>query len=151
MLKSFDGAMSILEHQDSDKPITIVISSVGGDTYSALAIVGRIRSSSCTVFTHCQGYCLSAAVVIYAAGIHRTADRYSTFMLHPFSYDARGKSTDHKAMAKQVQKEEEIYCEILEENTRTSKEIWLKILRARHDSYFRSTELVAHNLVQEIT
>src|SRR4051812_7142651 len=62
-----DAAMSEFEAQSS-KPVTIKISSQGGNVYDALAIVGRLKRSKCMIVTEGYGSIMSAATLIFASG-----------------------------------------------------------------------------------
>ena len=78
------------------EPIKLIINSLGGEVYSGLALVDVIDSSQTPIHTICHGSAMSMALIIYAAGHHRLASKYATFMYHEASYGSDGKLTYHK-------------------------------------------------------
>lgn len=90
ILKAFDE----FEKGENPTPVRIEISSYGGSVYDMLAIVGRIRSSSCHVITRGFGKIMSAATLILASGDERFMDQNSWLMIHELSDRIRGKLGD---------------------------------------------------------
>ena len=79
-----DAALSELE-RSSKKTITIKINSPGGSVYDALAMIGRLNSSSCRIVTEAYGHVMSAATLLLAAGKKRRMSKYCVFMAHQMS------------------------------------------------------------------
>ena len=64
----FDAALSEME-RDSKRTVTIRINSPGGSVYDALAIIGRLTSSSCHIVTEGYGHVMSAATLLLALSL----------------------------------------------------------------------------------
>jgi ATP-dependent Clp protease protease subunit len=60
--------MLVLEHEDSDAPISIYINSPGGDMTGLFAIYDVMQYVRCDVQTICMGMAASAAAVLLASG-----------------------------------------------------------------------------------
>jgi ATP-dependent protease ClpP protease subunit len=80
----FEAQISaIFEHGGSERPITLVIDSPGGDVHSCLGMVDIIRNLPCKVNTVATGIAASAAMVLFAAGNGtRKMSKHSFLMYH---------------------------------------------------------------------
>ena len=76
----FDYAMTIME-KSSNEDIILRINCPGGECYEALAIVGRMKASSCIIKTEAFGHAMSAATLILMAGDYRKMSKYCIPML----------------------------------------------------------------------
>lgn len=72
----------VLEHQNAEEPITLLISSPGGDVYAGLALIDTMQGLSCPVNTVAMGMVASMASVILAAGTHRSAYPHAYVLIH---------------------------------------------------------------------
>jgi ATP-dependent Clp protease protease subunit len=72
------------------KPITLVISSYGGDVYSGLALIGAIEMSKTPVITVALGKAMSMGLFIFLAGHIRITHRFTKFMWHEVSTGVEG-------------------------------------------------------------
>jgi ATP-dependent Clp protease protease subunit len=80
---STDFLEGLLELQQiPHMPIQVLINSVGGDIYEAMAIYEAISLSRCKVNGLVLGVCMSAAGLILQACTKRFISRNSIFMLH---------------------------------------------------------------------
>jgi hypothetical protein len=68
--------------EDNALPIFIIINSRGGDVYSGLAIIDKIKDSPVPIITHIQGRAMSMAAEIAYSGTYRTATQNSFTLLH---------------------------------------------------------------------
>lgn len=68
----------------NDKPITLLVNSMGGDAYSGFAIANCLLSLRSTVRTVCVGAAMSAGLDIFVAGTmgHRYSCQMAMFMVH---------------------------------------------------------------------
>ena len=90
------------------EPIKLIINSFGGELYSGLALVDVIDNSLTPVYTICHGSAMSMALIVYAAGHHRIASKYATFMYHEASYGSEGKLAHHKQELKETERTDKI-------------------------------------------
>lgn len=75
-------ALLALERQNAEEPVTLLISSPGGDVYAGLALIDAMRGLSCPVNTVASGMVASMAAVILAAGSHRSAYPHAYILIH---------------------------------------------------------------------
>jgi ATP-dependent protease ClpP protease subunit len=81
-----------------DKPVTLFLSSVGGNVYAGLALVSTItslRRLGREVNVHIEGVAMSMASVIAQVANHRTMEASSFFLLHEVWYRTSGRVSDH--------------------------------------------------------
>jgi len=124
----FDSRMTILEKLNR-KAITIKINSYGGDVYSAMAIVARLKEASQRgIKIHTKGYgkIMSASTAILAAGDKRSMSKLVDFMHHEASYSVEGKHSEIQHEVKMSQNLSEKWCHLMYELTGTSKAYWVK-------------------------
>ncbi len=71
-----------LENKDPETPITLMISSPGGDVYAGLALCDVMADLECSVKTVALGMVASIATVILACGDERAAYPHTHIMIH---------------------------------------------------------------------
>lgn len=144
-----DSALTIME-ASSKKTVTIKINSIGGETYAAMAIVGRIKESTCHIVTKGYGAIMSAATLILTSGHRRKLSRYAWFMWHEMSFGLdETRLSNHKAYLVQAMKEEKQWASFMAESTKKSKEFWRKH-GIGHDAYFTAEELLEYGVIDEL-
>jgi ATP-dependent protease ClpP protease subunit len=148
MFDILDGAMSIME-AESKKAITIRIKSVGGDVYSTLALVGRLKSSKCKIITEGYGEVMSAAVLVLACGEKRRISKYAFFMHHEASYEVEGRHSANKNTVAQMEKEEKQWAKWMASFSKKDEKFWLT-KGITFDAYFTPEELLKMGVVDEI-
>lgn len=145
-----DAAMTIME-KDNNKQITVRINSYGGEIYSALAIVGRLKKNKgIQVVTEGYGKIMSAATLILACGDKRKISRFSWLMHHESNYSLDDdRHSNHKHFLRQMEKEDDKWCEFMEQFTNKDKNFWKKVGVGK-DRYFDPDELLDIGVVDEI-
>lgn len=97
------------------KPIQLHIQSFGGSVYDMWALIDVIEASTTPIITFCNGYCMSAAALIFLSGHYRCMYKHSAIMFHQVSSFTFGKVQDltihqdvledmHKDMIKYIKK-----------------------------------------------
>ena len=148
MFKFVDGALNILEQQ-SREGITIKISSFGGDCYAALAIISRMKKSTCNVHTEAHGCVMSAATLILAAGKKRSMSEYATFMFHETAYEVGGRHSEVQAWVANFEREERTWSDIMEKLTGTDSNYWLEL--GKHtDKFLTPQELLDKGVIDKV-
>jgi ATP-dependent Clp endopeptidase proteolytic subunit ClpP len=148
MFDIIDAALTIME-AESGKGITLRLNSPGGDTYEAMAVIGRLRRSKCNITIEGYGHIMSAATLILASGFKRKIDKNAQFMWHSAFYGVEGKHTEIKAVVKQVEKEEKIWAEEMAKLTNKTTKFWLE--KGIHIDYYIDAEtLLKYGVVDEI-
>lgn len=148
MLKHVDACLGLLEHQNS-KHITIKLSSLGGECYSALAIVSVLKKSKCKVHIEAHGAIMSAATLILAAGDKRSISRYASFMLHESSYTVGGRHSEVQAWVEQFEKEEDVWAAWMSKLSGTDQDYW-KNLGKHVDKFLTPEQLKELGVVDSI-
>lgn len=74
--------------KDGATAILLLISSNGGDLGAAITLFNYLQGLTIKVHTHNLGRVSSAAVPVYLGGTIRTAEDYSTFLIHPVRFQA---------------------------------------------------------------
>ena len=128
-------------------PITIEISSYGGDTDCGSAIIHRMdemKNMGIEVNTHAH-FCYSMAFIIYVNGMKRTGDKLSKFMNHGSASFNRGYVEEQRASVEFSTKCDEQFEQIIYDNTNMPKE---RVERARlcYD-WFGYNEAVEMNVI----
>ena len=146
----------IYEINDEDRkrqtvePIKLIINSFGGEVFSGLALIDVIDSSQTPIHTICHGTAMSMALIIYAAGHHRIASKYSTFMYHEAAYELNGKVAFHKQELKETERVDKICDAYLISKTKLTQ----KVLQPHRDRlaewYFDVKVAQKYGLVDEI-
>lgn len=148
MLKHVDACLNILENQ-SGKSVTMKISSMGGSSYDAVAIVSRMQSSKCKVHTEAHGCVMSAATLILAAGKKRSMSQYATFMFHESSYTVSGRHSENKAWVAQFDAEEQVWAEQMSKLSQKDQEYWAEL--GKHtDKFLTPSELLESGVIDRI-
>lgn len=129
-------------------PINVLINSQGGEEHVGRAIAGFIKASGRDVNTYGFGDIHSAAVIIFAAGQSRKLSKASSIMVHESSTEVEGNSSTIKAVAKQMESDEQFWCTLLQEYTGTDAKIWLKL--HNDETYLRPEEALKLNLATEL-
>lgn len=118
----FVEQISMFEHISLD-PITVFITSYGGDLYSALMMVDLMKSSPCPITTISAGKCMSAATLLQAAG--DKGSRYITkntrVMIHNVSSGLMGDVGSLNTEMDELNINQESYINLLSEYTGQSK------------------------------
>ena len=132
------------------EPIKLIINSFGGELYSGLALVDVIDNSQTPIYTVCHGSAMSMALIVYAAGHHRLASKYATFMYHEASYGSDGKLTYHKQELKETDRTDKICDEYLLSKTKITPKQLKDIRDKRGEWYFNIEVGKQYGLVDEI-
>jgi ATP-dependent Clp protease protease subunit len=134
-------------HED---PITIQITSGGGDVYSGLAIIDAINTAKCDIYIRAIGLNASMAIPIIASGRQRIATENAIFMYHGASaglpYD---KLPSIESDIKHIKKLNSRLDRLMAKYTDKPYIFWNKI--GKHmDHFFDAEEAMEYGLVDTI-
>lgn len=147
--EDFDIQLTELEKQNPRKSVTVRINSPGGSVYDALAIVGRMKASSCRIITEGFGHIMSAATMVLAAGDKRKISKFAHFMHHKSSYMLGG---DHDSIVEEVaqmEKEEKLWSMWMSEMSNKSERFWYNSAKKKN-FYMNAQEALEIGVVDEI-
>ena len=123
----------------SDEPIDLWVSSVGGDVDEAFGLVDVMQLVDVPIHTVAWGKCLSAAPMLVAAGKPgmRLATKNTWFMLHPVRAGLdEASSLDMRTYGDILEQSMQRYVDLLTEHSMMPKRHWSNLMRARTDRYF---------------
>ena len=80
----------------SERRIYVYIHSNGGDVFAGLSAMNHLRTCPCKVTTIVDGFCASAATLMYLGGDERLMMNYSQFLVHQLTTGFFGKYCDLK-------------------------------------------------------
>lgn len=108
-------ARYIHSRSPKNQPLLIFINSGGGDVDFAISIIEEIKSISRDreVYTIGTGQVMSAAIFILAAGSKRYGCEYTSYMMHPFSYEPHTESVIHEQFKEQVLHTDKVYNNLI--------------------------------------
>jgi ATP-dependent Clp protease protease subunit len=132
------------------EPIKLIINSPGGEVYGGLALIDVIDNSQTPIHTICHGQAMSMALIVFAAGHHRTASKFATFMYHESWYGLEGKVTVHKQEIQEVDRTEKICDAYLIDKTKFTPKILKSVKDKQGEWYFNVTTAQKYGLVDEI-
>lgn len=149
MFRKFDAALTMLE-DGSRKAITVRLNSEGGYPSEALAIVGRMKASTCQIIVEGYGQVSSAATIILAAGKKRRMSEFCQFMTHQSSYGAEGKHKDLREVVERAEVEEQIWADCMAKFSNETATYWLDLHNTGKDNYLSASECLQLGVVDEI-
>lgn len=149
MFDIIDAALTIMETESPKKKVTLKLHSPGGNTYEAIAVIARLRKSSCYIAIEGYGHIMSAATLILASAKSRKLDKMAQFMWHEASYGAEGRHSEMKALVAQVEKEEKTWAKAMADLTGKTEKFWLE--KGVHIDYYLDAEtLLKYGVIDEI-
>jgi ATP-dependent Clp protease protease subunit len=149
MFKRVDAGLTMLE-DGSRKSITLRINSEGGTPEDALAIVGRMRGSTCKIITEAYGDCSSAATMVFVAGHKRRMSEFCRFMTHQSSYELVGTHAQISSYVVQAEKEEKIWASLLGRFTKFPAEHWYELHKAGKDIFIVPDDCLKYGITDEV-
>lgn len=91
-----DESNNLVDSKLCDRqPIHLHIQSGGGNVSDAYALIDTILNSETPVYTFCDGYTYSAAVLVYLAGEKRYASKHSWFLIHNITSTLKNLTTQN--------------------------------------------------------
>lgn len=134
---SITEAMRAIEimTRTNKEPITIKVSSFGGDPYIAFGFYDYIKSlTDIHVTTECIGMAMSAGTIIFLAGDERKMTPNSTLMFHTVSSGVHGKTFEIKTEAIECDRILERMCIIYADESNLTKAQWKR--KIKHEDVF---------------
>lgn len=149
---TFIKNIRLLDHI-SDKDITVLMNTIGGDVHLGLAIYDAIRECQSNVIIHCVANCWSAGAIILQAGDVRKISKNATVMLHVGNSDISDHSENFKRWAKEHERLGQVFEDILYEKMREKKSDFRKSQLKKmlmFDTILVADQAVVLGLVDEV-
>lgn len=124
-------AVMLMEFYSYDEPITLRISTYGGDIYHAFALYDTLQDSPCPIHTYGSGPIMSAGLLLLLAGDVRDCSDNSRIMAHEASessWDSRKTSELENDLAAQKDIESAM-LDVFEEKTSHTRRWWAKTIK----------------------
>lgn len=141
-----------LERADEEKPITLYISSPGGEVTSGLAVYDYIRMMKSKVITVCIGTAASMGAILFLAGDERKMLPHTKIMIHDPSYGNASmggmKPLEIRDRLDGLMQSRKILAEIIAERSGMNlKKVYEK---TRRDSFLNAKEAIKIGIATEI-
>lgn len=140
--------LTILDHQDPDRPICIIMNSPGGSVYDGLAIYDAIKETKCPVVIKCYGWCMSMATWILQAATARLVSPNCTLMVHVGSDGFSGHTNDFIRWGKEAERLNKLMFETYAERSGKPPKYWEKV--CANDTFMTAQEAVNVGLADRI-
>ncbi len=124
--KRFARHMELLKAVNNE-PITIHLTTSGGDVYAMLAMMDYLQQCTIPITMFALGEISSAGIPIFACADLRITGPFTRFMIHPLSYQVNhSKIQDHKAEMQSVVALEKQVNQYLAKRTNKNYIWWAK-------------------------
>ena len=139
-----------LQRCDADAPVTLYISSPGGEVQSGLALYDVMQAVSCPVRTVCLGMAASMAALLFIAGDERQMLPHSRVMIHDplIGGGVGGSALSVKARADDLMRIRDITAGVIARHTGMPLERVFELTAS--DTYFEAEEAVEAGLADRI-
>jgi len=142
--------LTFMEADDTEKPITVIINTPGGEAYSGLGLYDALRFARSPIRAIVNGLCASAGILVLLAAEpeNRFSLPNSRFMIHQPSGGARGSSSDIQIEAIEIKKLRSVYFDIIGKSC--GKEGVKVQGDADRNLWFGSEEAVEYGLISKV-
>ena len=131
-------------------PITLNLSTFGGDVYSGFGLCDSIRMSETRVKIICYGKVMSMGIPILLSGHYRAAHKNTTFMLHDVSSCTWGKTREMEECIEQNKILREKMIDYICSRTKFPRKKLTDIIDKKQDFYFSAEEALKWKFIDEI-
>lgn len=131
------------------EPITLFVSSPGGDVYSGFALIDVIRNSTTPVHTVALGGAMSMGMLIYTVGHKRFVGEYSTLMFHDVSSAVADKLEGIEDRVKELKRIQAMICTVVTNHSKVSLPHLATKLSRREDWYISAQEAIECGLADD--
>jgi len=131
-------------------PISILISTNGGQLKAAKFLINLINGSKTPINTVCISNTYSAGGLILVSGHKRYMYKNSIFHIHDLSSGTFGKLTDMEEMLKDIKIYRKWMEEIYDERSRIPKNIMDDIMNNKREVVFNFKQCLKYHIVDDI-
>lgn len=140
----------VLLDDDSDKEITLYLSSFGGCAYESFGLYDVIRSCRCHIVGLAYGKCMSAGPLVLRACDDALALPTTQFMHHEMSYDADGGLATHKVEIEHSTSMEKLRMRLLAKHAKVSAASLAAMARTGKNKYFDAEQALKWGIIDGI-
>lgn len=131
-------------------PIHLYVQSFGGSITDMWALIDIIESSITPIITHCSGYCMSAAALIFIAGHYRCMHKHSSIMFHQMFVGTFAKFLDFNLEQKQFDNMHKDFIKFIKKHTKLKKKFFHKMVDLKRDMYLNAKQCLKYGVCDEI-
>lgn len=132
------------------KPLSIYITSYGGDAYSGWGVVSAIENSKTPIHTYCESFAMSMGLPIFLAGHVKYYGRYATLLYHELRGGASGTRQEVKRLDKEYDRLQKIYDDYIISKTAVTQEILDDHQERVSDWYIGLDEATKYKMYDEL-
>lgn len=131
-------------------PIHLYVQSFGGSITDMWALIDIIESSITPIITHCSGYCMSTAALIFIAGHYRCMHKHSSIMFHQMFVGTFAKFLDFNLEQKQFDNMHKDFIKFIKKHTKLKKKFFHKMVDLKRDMYLNAKQCLKYGVCDEI-
>lgn len=132
------------------RPIELHVQSFGGSIYDMWSLIDVIESSNTPIITFCNGYCMSAAALIFLAGHYRVMYKHSAIMFHQLSSMTFGKMNDLIIEQTQTKNLHKDMIKYIKKKTNLKKKFYKKYDKNKENIYMDSKKCLKFGVCDEV-
>lgn len=132
------------------RPIELHVQSFGGSIYDMWSLIDVIESSNTPIITFCNGYCMSAAALIFLAGHYRVMYKHSAIMFHQLSSMTFGKMNDLIIEQTQTENLHKDMIKYIKKKTNLKKKFYKKYDENKENIYMDSKKCLKFGVCDEV-
>ena len=131
-------------------PITLNLSTFGGDVYSGFGLCDSIRMSETSIKIICYGKVMSTGIPVLLSGHYRAAHKNTIFMIHDVSCCDCGKLHELEEYVEQNKILREKMIEYICSRTKFPRKKLVDIIDKKQDFYFNAEDALKWKFIDEI-
>lgn len=131
-------------------PITINLSTIGGDVLTGLGLCDSIRMSETYVKCVCYGKVISMGIPILLSAKYKVAHKNTTFMIHDLSSGYYGKVSGAEESLNEVKRLQKLMIDYICENSKFPRKKLQQIIDRKQDYWFTAEEALKYKIIDEI-
>ena len=132
------------------KPVTVILSTYGGDAYCALTLYEALRTCMCPIHVFVSGYCMSGGFIFICGADLVTATKNTRFMYHQLSTCAFGTLADIESTVVEDKVLQDTLDKIITENSSIKQKQLDKVNNRKEDWYMSAKEAASLGLVDKV-
>jgi ATP-dependent Clp protease protease subunit len=142
----------LMEGTATKQPVSLYMSSFGGDMYEMFALYDILRTVECEIHTFAYGKCMSATPLLLACGEigHRWCSPNCWFMIHDSWGFAAGSTQRVVAEVDHWKDMNNKWAELLGKETKKAKKFWIDKCTLPKDYFFNSDKAIAWGVADHI-
>lgn len=156
LVEDFVTDLHLIMLQDSNEPITIIISSGGGEFEPAIACmraIGEAQKNGLAVIGKVYGHAQSAAFLILQCCDVRVMGKFCILMAHGITWGSHGDLKDAEAESKLINFWKDEFAGLVASRCNdgvNDKKYWELILKEKTPNYYTSDEAIKIGLIDDI-